>query len=135
MEMAAWLLENRLLLKHTARYKDIEELEDITKFAERIPSAKHLDLLRVITYADSRALGPGRPSAHSSSRADEIFTRTCKVLSGLTPKFNQSAFPLPEDYVDSNEPYVRIVRNEAINADVVTVITPDKPFLIENMTY
>ncbi len=134
MEIAAWLMENRLLLKHTARYTDIEELEDITNFAEGMPSAKHLDLLRVLTFADSRALGPGRPSAHSSSRADEIYKRSHKVLSGLTLKFNHSAYQLPADYEDNNKPYIRIVRNEAIKADVLTVITPDKPYLIENIS-
>lgn len=133
LETASWLAENHLLMKHTARFQDIEDPEAIENFSSKIPDVKHLELLRVMMMADTLALGPGRLSAHAAFRADAVYTKARNNLTGLSSQFTRSAFQLPEAYEDG-KPYIDIRENKAIGADVLTVITPDKPYLVENIT-
>lgn len=133
LERATWLAQNHLLLKHTSRYEDIDEPQAIERFAAQIPDLKHLELLRVLTLADTLALGPGRLSPHAAYRADTIYERARQNISGLNSTFNRKAQQLPDDY-EAGEPYVRFAANAGAGADVLTVITPDKPYLLENIT-
>ena len=132
LETAAWLTENYSLLKHTARYKDIEDSETIREFVSKVPDVKHLDLMRVMAMADTLAVGPGRLKAHAAYRADSVYEKAQKMMTGLTEQYNRSSFELPEDYEDG-VPYVSIVPNPSVNADILTVITEDKPYLFENI--
>ncbi len=133
LETAQWLAANHFLLKHTSRYQDIEDPATIENFTSQIPDLKHLDLLRLMTISDTMALGPGRLEPHAAYRADSIYEKAKTQMMGLSNQFNKQAFTLPEDYVDS-QPYVRIEPNEHLKADILTIITPDKPFLMENIT-
>ncbi|MGN7437393.1 MAG: HD domain-containing protein [Alcanivorax sp.] len=133
LETASWLAENHLLMKHTARFQDIEDPEAIEDFASKIPDTKHLELLRVMMMADTLALGPGRLSAHAAFRADAVYDKARNTMMGLSSQFTRRAFELPAEYEDGT-PYVKMHENKAIRADVLTVITPDKPYLIENIT-
>ena len=132
LNTAAWLAENHLLLKHTSRYHDIEAPETIEDFVSKLPDVKHLDLLRVMTFADTLALGPGRLSPHAAYRSDSLYERAHANITGLSSHYNQQAFVLPDDY-EQGKPYVSIRPNQAINADVLTVITQNKPYLLENI--
>ncbi len=131
-ETAAWLTENHLLLKHTSRFQDIEDTDAIQQFVDKIPDVKHLNLLRVMTMADTLALGPGRLSPHAAYRADSVYKKAHNIISGLTEQYNRKSFVLPEDY-NEGVPYVKITPNEKIGADMLTVITADKPYLLENI--
>lgn len=132
LKMSAWLAENHLLLKHTARYQDIEDGETIQNFVSKIPDSKHLDLLRVMTMADTLALGPGRLSPHASYRAESVYEKAQKMMSGLTEQYNRRAFELPADY-EEGVPYVSIVPNQNVKADILTVVAENKPYLVENI--
>lgn len=133
LETAQWLAANHFLLKHTARYQDIEDPATIENFTGQIPDLKHLDLLRLMTISDTLALGPGRLEPHAAFRADSIYDKAKTQMMGLADQFNKKAFTLPDDYIDS-EPYIRVEPNTHLGADILTVITPDKPFLMENIT-
>lgn len=133
LQRASWLAQNHLLLKHTSRYEDIDDPQAIERFAANIPDLKHLELLRVMTLADTLALGPGRLSPHAAYRADTIYDRARQNISGLNATFNRQAQQLPDDY-KADEPYVRFAANAGAGADVLTIITPDKPYLLENIT-
>ncbi len=132
LEQAQWLAENHLLFKHTARYQDIEDPETIHNFVSNIPDVKHLNLLRVMTMADTLALGPGRLSPHAAFRAESVYEKSHQVMNGLSGQYNRKSFQLPDDYEDG-APYISIVPNDAVKADILTVITEDKPYLIENI--
>ncbi len=132
LETAAWLAENHLLLKHTSRYGDIENSEVIKHFVSKVPDIKHLELLRVMTLADTLALGPGRLKHHSVFRADSVYEKARNIMSGLTLQYNRESYVLPEDY-KGGVPYVSIVPNNEVKADILTVVTKDKPYLLENM--
>ncbi len=134
LDMASWLGKNHLLLSHAARYQDLEDPAVIQDFVEKIPDQKHLDNLMVLTIADSLALGPGRLSAHAVHKIESLYEKANKSMLGLTPKYNtQSAIQMPEDYVDG-QPYVSVCDNTMSNSTLITVITPDKPYLMENVT-
>ena len=133
LETTQWLAANHFLLKQTARYQDIEDPATVENFTGQIPDLQHLELLRVMTIADTLALGPGRLESHAAFRADSIYEKAKTQMMGLANNFNRQAFTLPEDYVDS-QPYVRIESNAHLGADILTIITPDKPFLMENIT-
>lgn len=133
LDRASWLAQNHLLLKHTSRYEDIDDPQSIERFAEKIPDLKHLELLRVMTISDTLALGPGRLSPHAAFRADTIYERARQSISGLTGQYNRQALQLPADYEDG-KPYIRLAPNKNAGVDVLTVITPDKPYLLENLT-
>ncbi len=130
LDMAVWLAENHLLLKHTARYRDVNSTESYGDIS--LPSLKHLDMLRVMTAADSMALGKGRVSAHNISRTDIVYERLRQSLMGLTQKYNEQANPLPENY-NAEELFIDIKGNEAIKADNLVIVTEDKPYLMENI--
>lgn len=132
LDQASWLAENHFLLKHTARYQDIEDTATIDSFTEKVPDIKHLELLRIMTLADTLALGPGRLKPHATYRADSVFEKAKNQMMGMSDQFNKRSFTLPDDYNDG-VPYVRISPNKALGADVLTIITPDKPYLMENI--
>lgn len=132
LDMTVWLTENHMLLKDTARFRDIEDPKTIKYLSSQIPTIKHLDLLRVMSLADSLALGNGRLSSHATYRVDTIYEKTKAMMSGLSPHYNHQSLQLPADY-KADEPYVSIIPNQAIGADILTVIAPDKPFLLENI--
>jgi|GEM_PF-1941461 len=134
LETATWLAENRLLLKHTSHFIDIEDPEEIREFAAAVPDLKHLELLHVLTFADTLALGPGRLTDRTSYRADSIYNHARNILSssGLSGQFNQ-AVQLPDDYV-KGEPYIRLEPNEEVDQTSLEIITPDKPRLLQRIT-
>ncbi|MGH1376911.1 MAG: DUF294 nucleotidyltransferase-like domain-containing protein [Alphaproteobacteria bacterium] len=132
--MASWIGKNHLLLSHTARYQDLEDSAVVQNFVDTIPDKKHLDNLMMFTIADSLALGPGRLSQHAVYKIESLYEKAQGRLLGLTPNYNtQSSTQMPEDYVDGT-PYVCVADNELSNSTLITVITPDKPYLMENIT-
>ncbi|HEV2333505.1 MAG TPA: [protein-PII] uridylyltransferase, partial [Gammaproteobacteria bacterium] len=56
--LAAWLVQNHLLLSITAQKKDISDPEVIQAFAAKVGDPLHLDYLYVLTVADVRATNP-----------------------------------------------------------------------------
>ena len=56
--LAAWLVQNHLLLSITAQKKDISDPQVIQAFAAQVGDPVHLDYLYVLTVADVRATNP-----------------------------------------------------------------------------
>jgi [protein-PII] uridylyltransferase len=57
--LAAWLVENHLLLSDVAQKRDLSERKTIRNFAQAVKTPERLNLLFLLTIADINAVGPG----------------------------------------------------------------------------
>ncbi|MBF0286087.1 MAG: [protein-PII] uridylyltransferase, partial [Magnetococcales bacterium] len=58
-ELAAWLVENHLVMSRVAFRLDINDPQTVSQFARRVGDQQRLDMLLLLTVADIRAVGPG----------------------------------------------------------------------------
>lgn len=130
--MVCWLVQHHLLLSDTAFRYDPYDPATIENFCARVLSEKHLDLLTILTTADIMGVGPGRWNWNKAAGISQLYENAKYYLAEQALKETpQSA--LPEDYrpgetrIDiGNDPHARVT--------VITVITPDRDRLFENLT-
>ena len=78
--LAAWLVQNHLLLSITAQKKDISDPEVIQAFATQIGDPLHLDYLYVLTVADVRATNPDLWNSWKAGLFTELYQRASQAL-------------------------------------------------------
>lgn len=78
--LAADLVRKHLLLVRTARLQDITLPATVASFAQSIESADLLNMLYVLSYADTAAVGPGALTDVSRQQADDLYFQSLRSL-------------------------------------------------------
>ncbi len=77
-----FLIEHHLLMAQTSRLRDLTLDETIGDFARIVNDPARLDMLYLLTYADTRAVGEGVWSQVNGRFLQELWRRTASVLGG-----------------------------------------------------
>jgi [protein-PII] uridylyltransferase len=72
------LVKNHLLMNHLAQRRDITDPKIIADFSETVRNIENLKLLCVLTYADTRAVGPDIWTVWKGALLWELYMRTYK---------------------------------------------------------
>jgi [protein-PII] uridylyltransferase len=72
------LVKNHLLMNHLAQRRDITDPKIIADFAETVRNVENLKLLCILTYADTRAVGPDIWTVWKGALLWELYMRTFK---------------------------------------------------------
>lgn len=84
VEEVAFLVEHHLLLARTAHRRDLSDESVVAQCAGIIGTQERLDLLYLLTYADSRATGPKAWSQWSASLLSELYGKVSNMLRDST---------------------------------------------------
>ncbi|MDY0225749.1 MAG: HD domain-containing protein [Desulfomicrobium apsheronum] len=80
VQECAFLIEHHLLLVHTATRHDLGEESVVMELAQTLGSVRRLDLLTLLTWADSMATGPKAWNPWIENLLRETYFKTRKVL-------------------------------------------------------
>jgi [protein-PII] uridylyltransferase len=72
------LVQHHLLMNHLAQRRDITDPKIVADFAETVRNAENLKLLCILTYADTRAVGPDIWTVWKGALLWELYMRTFK---------------------------------------------------------
>ncbi|MHB8763796.1 MAG: [protein-PII] uridylyltransferase [Deferrisomatales bacterium] len=81
-EYLVFLVENHLLLAHTALGRDLHDEDLIAGFARAVGDAEALKMLYLLTVADLRAVGPGAWTSWKNLLFRELYEKTRAALEG-----------------------------------------------------
>jgi [protein-PII] uridylyltransferase len=81
-ELAAWLVENHLIMSLVAQTRDLHDRRTIADFAETVQSLDRLRLLLCLTVCDIRAVGPGVWNGWKGQLLRTLYGETELMLSG-----------------------------------------------------
>ncbi|HUR77626.1 MAG TPA: [protein-PII] uridylyltransferase [Acidimicrobiales bacterium] len=125
------MCEHHLLLPDVATRRDLDDPSTIQKVADEVGTIERLELLAALTEADSIATGPAAWSPWKAQLLTQLVERTESLLAGgdmvVVPA---RTFPSPEQLARLAEPGQRIFGH----ADVLTVMTDDRPGLFSRVT-
>lgn len=80
--IAAWLVENHLVMSQFAQSRDINDPKTIRSFANIVQSRELLMLLVILTAADIRAVGPGVWTGWKGQLLRSLYAETEPLLTG-----------------------------------------------------
>jgi len=80
--IAAWLVENHLVMSQFAQSRDINDPKTIRDFANIVQSRESLMLLVILTAADIRAVGPGVWTGWKGQLLRSLYAETEPLLTG-----------------------------------------------------
>jgi [protein-PII] uridylyltransferase len=122
------LVRHHLLLAETATRRDLSDEATISAVAAAVGDQTTLELLAVLTEADSLATGPAAWGTWKAGLVTELVERTAPVLAGQRPA--AAPEPPPDGTVDL---IARAREADALVLDgdgpLVTVVAPDRPGL------
>jgi len=78
-----FLVRTHLIISHTAYRRDIEDEKQVIDFALSVGSIGNLKMLYLLTYADTRAVGPEVWNNWKGSLLENLYVRALKVLEEL----------------------------------------------------
>ncbi|MFQ5539322.1 MAG: [protein-PII] uridylyltransferase, partial [Candidatus Binatia bacterium] len=78
-----FLVRTHLILSHTAYRRDIEDEKQVINFALSVGSIGNLKMLYLLTYADTRAVGPEVWNNWKGSLLENLYVRALRVLEEL----------------------------------------------------
>lgn len=127
---AAWLVENHLLLAHTALRRDLADPWTVETFAKYVGTKNNLRLLTVLTTADIMGNGPKSWEPNAAVRIANLYHRTMGYMQG------QSFEPSGEFEAEDREKGTTIsLKTDFMrNATVIEVLTPQTSRLFERLT-
>lgn len=79
-ELAAWLVENHLLLSDVAQKRDLGDAKTIINFAREVKSVERLKLLFLLTIADICAVGPGTWNGWKAQLISSLYEMTLQEI-------------------------------------------------------
>jgi len=97
-DLAAFLVQNHLLMADLAFSRDLSEEKVIGDFALKAASPERLSLLYLLTVADSRATGASAWSEWKASLLRELYIRTLNILEKGIFKDPENAMRLEEKW-------------------------------------
>ena len=77
-----FLIEHHLFLVETATRRDLNDEKVVVQCACRIANVERLQMLYLLTWADSKATGPGTWNEWTSNLVQELFFKTLNILAG-----------------------------------------------------
>jgi [protein-PII] uridylyltransferase len=89
-ELAAWLVENHLVMSSVAQSRDLSDRKTIENFAAVVQSVERLKLLTILTVADIRAVGPGVWNGWKAQLLRTLYYETEPVLTGGFSEVNRA---------------------------------------------
>jgi [protein-PII] uridylyltransferase len=84
VKRVVWLVRQHVAMAHLAQRRDLTEAGLIAAFASEIESLEALNMLLLLTYADTNAVGPGVWTDWKASLLWDLYGRTRKSLTGST---------------------------------------------------
>lgn len=78
-----FLIQHHLLMAETSRLRDLNLEETIRQFAETVGDADRLDMLYLLTYADTRAVGEGIWTQLNGRFLQELWQRTSAFFGAM----------------------------------------------------
>jgi [protein-PII] uridylyltransferase len=81
-ELAAWLVEQHLVMSNIAQSRDLSDPKTIRDFANLVQTRERLNLLLLLTVADIRAVGPGTWNGWKGQLLRQLYWETETVLAG-----------------------------------------------------
>jgi [protein-PII] uridylyltransferase len=81
-----FLVEQHLLMSHVAQRRDLDDPKTIERLAHAVGNSQWLRMLYLLTYADTKAVGPGVMTGWRASILWELFSRTLAHLEGGRPE-------------------------------------------------
>ena len=124
------LVQNHLTLADTATRRDISDPTTISKVADFLKEPIVVDLLEVLTEADSLATGPSAWSSWKSKLVSELAAKTLREMEGLQP----------EDTPLEGEGFEELIKRAGegwameSGQDTLKIVAPDKPGLFSLVT-
>lgn len=79
-DVLEWLVLHHLLLADTATRRDVGDEGTIVRFGRAVRDTERLDLLYILTIADSRATGPSAWSTAKAALVRQLFAETDSLL-------------------------------------------------------
>ncbi|HSF29974.1 MAG TPA: [protein-PII] uridylyltransferase [Candidatus Tectomicrobia bacterium] len=98
------LVKNHLLMNHLAQRRDITDPKIVADFAETVRNVENLKLLCILTYADTRAVGPDIWTVWKGALLWELYMRTYKH------------FTQEDEVVVTGEALIEQVKSEVMSA-------------------
>ena len=89
-DLAAWLVENHLVMSTTAQKQDLSDPAVIEAFAARVGDDRHLVALYLLTVADIRGTSPKVWNGWKAKLLEDLFWVTRRRLSGDTRSLESS---------------------------------------------
>jgi [protein-PII] uridylyltransferase len=89
-DLAAWLVENHLVMSTVAQSRDLSDRKTIENFAAVVQSVERLKLLTLLTVADIRAVGPGVWNGWKAQLLRTLYYETEPVLTGGFSEVNRA---------------------------------------------
>lgn len=129
--LAAWLVEHHLLLARTAAKRDPDDPRTVPQFCAPIPDATHLDLLVLLTTADTMGVGPGRWTPYMEGAATQLYNDARLFMTERALRKTPKA-DLPADYA-AGEIRIAIHNDPKRQVTVVRVVAPDRAELAETL--
>ncbi len=127
------LVRLHLLLPDVATRRDLSDPATVRRVAEQVGDRQTLDLLAALVEADSLATGPSAWGAWKAGLVAELVERTRRALAG------EPAEPPVSPITDEVRMIMEDVRARrvaalAVEQPVVTVVAPDRPGLLSEVT-
>lgn len=129
-EIASWLVENHLLLAHTALRRELSDPWTVDVFAKKVGSEKSLDLLMVMSTADIMSNGPNSWDPNTAARIENLYLRTKAYM-------RSEAFDLSQDKIQKEQALhtqVRLKSDFTRNATIIEIVTAQSHDVFENLT-
>lgn len=127
---AAWLVENHLLLVHTALRRELRDPWTVETFARKVGSEKNLELLTLMTTADVMGNGPESWEPNVAVRVGNLYHRTKAHM--RSEKFEPEQHARHEEEID--EPRVSLKDDFMRNATVIEITAPQTGRVFERLT-
>ncbi len=80
--IAAWLVENHLVMSQFAQSRDLQDIKTIRDFSAIVQSREMMMLLVILTAADIRAVGPGVWTGWKGQLLRQLYYETEPLLTG-----------------------------------------------------
>jgi [protein-PII] uridylyltransferase len=127
------LVEHHLLLPDVATRRDLTDPATAERVAEAVGNRRTLDLLAAMVEADSLATGPSAWTPWKAGLMAELVERTRRTLAGEphlppVPRLTDDVRLIMEDVRGRGVPAL------AIEDPIVTVVAPDRPRLLADVT-
>jgi [protein-PII] uridylyltransferase len=81
-EMAAWLIEQHLVMSTVAQSRDLSDRKTIENFCGVVQTLERMKLLTILTTADIRAVGPGVWNSWKAQLLGALYYETEPVVTG-----------------------------------------------------